>query len=399
MKAVTVFLFLAVEHLFADSLVSLTAFVAENGIKRTTTADTWQYCRLMGLSSIGASAHLQWSSAQVNAKGFNTSVGMAYDLSFGVKQKSYAFYAGKLGPLWNNEKLPGLTYVGAQIDVQYHPVMGRIDMQYGWGDVLVPTAAGSSQAPAYPDNSFSYSLFSIAQQVSIPFYKKLYFLLLPSIEKYDFENRPHFSLSIGLLFGQPFAGGFNAIKQLERSPLENTLIRKPNIYLYPTTPQQVQITLAPQGKLTASIPEYSEGWNVTAFPDGRIEGTDGYLFYEAQVNISKGTRGWCLSQDELETTLPKILQDYGLIDREIDDFMEYWQPELRQAPFYAVYPLVNDQVASNCSLDIIPKPESIFRIWILFSPLGQQIELSTPEFPAWNRNGFVAVEWGGAIID
>jgi len=398
-KAVTIFLFWAAGNLFADSLLSLTAFIAENSIKRSTAAESWQNCRLTGLSSIGACAHIQWSSFQVNAKGFNTSVGMAYDLNFGLSQRQYGFYAGKMGPLWENEKLPDLTYIGTRIDVRYQPVLGRIDMQYGWGDVLVPTIPRSALAPDYPDVSFAYSLFSFTPQISIPVYKKLYFLLLPVIEKYNFENRAHFSLSMGLLFGQSFTGGFNAIKQLERSTFENTLIRKPNIYLYPSTPQQVQVTLFPEGEITACIPEYNDGWKVMAFPDGSIEGTEGYLFYEVKVNIAKGTTGWCLSQNEFAAEMPRILKKYGLSDREINDFMEYWQPELKHAPYYAVYPLTDDQVTPYCTLEINPRPEHIFRIWTLFSPLWQRIELPVPALPDWERKGFVAVEWGGAIID
>ena len=45
---------------------------------------------------------------------------------------------------------------------------------------------------------------------------------------------------------------------------------KPVIYLYPREEQEVTVKLDYKGDLTVTYPEYKDGWNVIASPDGTL---------------------------------------------------------------------------------------------------------------------------------
>ena len=160
----------------------------------------------------------------------------------------------------------------------------------------------------------------------------------------------------------------------------------------------VDVRLFPNGHLTTSKPEYESRWSVRAEPDGRIEGTDGYLFYEAQVPLVKPHAGWCVAVDNLQDFSVRVLTAYGFNDREISDFLDYWLPILNEAPFYEIRPLVNEQLDFTCPIDILPKPDNLLRLWLLFTPVNSRSSLAEPQIPLFSRNGFVATEWGGAIV-
>ena len=63
---------------------------------------------------------------------------------------------------------------------------------------------------------------------------------------------------------------------------------KPVLYLYPTQKTEVRVKLNLNGTMDSSYPDYGNGWNVTASPDGAITGSDGkeksYLFWDAYLN-------------------------------------------------------------------------------------------------------------------
>lgn len=76
-----------------------------------------------------------------------------------------------------------------------------------------------------------------------------------------------------------------------------TLAEKPVIYLYPEQTREVRVRLDYDGRLTDTIPAYGDGWQVTAWPDGRlVNQADGqeypYLFWEGEdcteYDMSKG---------------------------------------------------------------------------------------------------------------
>jgi hypothetical protein len=169
----------------------------------------------------------------------------------------------------------------------------------------------------------------------------------------------------------------------------------PNLYLYPEGELDVQVTLSfpSGGHVTVSEPEYGSGWDVHVEPDGTIDGTYGYLFYEAALPQDYDTStGWILDGLALEDELRTLLTDLGHATNEIDDFVEYWVPELEGYPWYAVYPQDPEPLVQ---LHITPTPDDILRTLWVFHPLNYPISLVEPLPPVvFPREGFVAAEWG-----
>ena len=71
-------------------------------------------------------------------------------------------------------------------------------------------------------------------------------------------------------------------------------VKKPVIYLYPPTTEDIAVHVQFAGELTQTIPAYAGGWKVTATPDGTITNhADGkqypYLFWEGMPASRTGT--------------------------------------------------------------------------------------------------------------
>ncbi len=175
---------------------------------------------------------------------------------------------------------------------------------------------------------------------------------------------------------------------------------KPVIYLYPetTTTVDVRLEFPEGGHVTESIPDYGTGWHVTVDPDGLIDGTYPYLFYEASLPpLFQLDEGWLLEGDDLDGGLRNLLLDMGFAGREIDDFVDYWLPRLEGWPWYAVYPQDADALVT---LTITPAPDNLLRASLLFRGLMDPIDLEQPPDPApFAREGFAATEWGVLVIE
>ena len=182
---------------------------------------------------------------------------------------------------------------------------------------------------------------------------------------------------------------------LEYAFMEPVQGAAPNLYLYPEVATDVQVTLSfpSGGHVTVSEPEYGSGWDVHVEPDGTIDGSYGYLFYEAALPQDYDTStGWVLDGLDLEDELRSLLAELGHDPTEIDDFVEFWVPELEGYPWYAVYP---QDPESLVQLHITPAPDSILRTLWVFHPLNYPIALVEPAPPIpFVRDGFVAAEWG-----
>ncbi len=172
-------------------------------------------------------------------------------------------------------------------------------------------------------------------------------------------------------------------------------VEAPVLYLYPETETdiEVKIDLHGGGYITESEPEYNNGWSVHVTPEGIIDDSYEYLFYEAILSAPQNSRyGWILDGSNLENELRDLLMDCGLINREIDDFMGFWLPIVDGSPWYAVYPQDADELIS---LHITPAPDNILRVMLAIRPLEQRIKIdASPEMKPFERGGFTAVEWG-----
>lgn len=188
----------------------------------------------------------------------------------------------------------------------------------------------------------------------------------------------------------------NALPQCE---INEILVKKPNIYLYPEKTEKLSVNVIPKGKITKSIPEYNAGWKVTVDPSGKIDNTYDFLFYEASLNYQFTlNKGWIINKGSFNEEMNSILTSIGLNSKEKADFIEYWSKELKwKSSRYAVYYLDPKEINEAVKLNLSKKPDSILRAYFYFVPLNdnENLEIKNPEIKQFKRNGFTVVEWGG----
>ena len=277
---------------------------------------------------MGFGAHAQLSNVLANVGAFNTTQGLAYDARLGFKLYGVSAYYGKFGVLDTDITNDLLTpqYVGICKYWDFGRTSLRLDAQYGFGSMT--TSQTMPLGSFYNDVDIHFSMFTFTPQVSYRILKHFYAYAALGFAKYSFSDRTEITLNSGLLVGDLFYRFLSAPRAILRHIPEPTLIKKPNIYLYPEMPTHVTVQLFPQGRITAAIPEYGNGWEVMAWPDGRIDGTPGYLFYETELALYQPGQSWCVKTENLATFFEELLLRYGLNDREIYDFLEYLLAEL-----------------------------------------------------------------------
>ena len=182
-----------------------------------------------------------------------------------------------------------------------------------------------------------------------------------------------------------------------------TLAEKPVIYRYPEQTREVRVRLDYDGRLTDTIPAYGDGWQVTAWPDGRlVNQADGqeypYLFWEGEdcteYDMSKG---FVIPGSGTETFLREKLEFLGLVPTEYEEFIEYWLPRMKDNP-YNLITFQREAYEKTARLYISPQPDSVLRIFMVYTPLEQPVRVEEPEMDRFERKGFTAVEWGGKEV-
>lgn len=170
-------------------------------------------------------------------------------------------------------------------------------------------------------------------------------------------------------------------------------VDKPNVYLYPTAPTNVRVSVPQWRRITESDPAYpAEGWRVRAFPDGRLVTTAGprdFLFYELAWDPARfqTEAGWCVPGEIGQATIEDAMGDMGFLPNEIDDFAEGWDESFPAAEWLTVYPQFDLP-----ALVIEPAPDHLLRAWFYVTDGCSAAE--APELPILPRTGWHAAEWG-----
>ncbi len=180
---------------------------------------------------------------------------------------------------------------------------------------------------------------------------------------------------------------------------------KPVLYLYPenTSDVKVQLELSDKMFFTCTYPEYNRGWNVTAYPDGKlINHADNkeysYLYWElgGQQNYSFD-KGFVIKGSDTAAFLQNILSEIGLTPEEYNEFIVYWLPKMQNNE-YNIISFQTDEYTENVKLRISPEPDSILRVFMAYKPSTEYVELPPQSFEEFSRDGFTVVEWGGAEV-
>ena len=178
---------------------------------------------------------------------------------------------------------------------------------------------------------------------------------------------------------------------------------KPVIYLYPEEVTDVTVRLDYSGRLTCTYPAYKNGWTVTAAPDGTLTDASGqtynYLYWEGEgTERYDFSRGFCVAGADTAAFLEDALAQLGLTRKEANEFIVYWLPRMEQSP-YNLIAFQQEAYTDAAPLTVTPAPDSILRVFMAWQPLEAPVDIPAQTLPAFDRHGFVLVEWGGAEID
>ena len=177
---------------------------------------------------------------------------------------------------------------------------------------------------------------------------------------------------------------------------------KPVIYLYPEEETDVTVQLDFNGTLTTTYPAYNGGWTITAQPDGTLTDANGReyycLFWEGESNVQYDlSEGFCVAGNETEAFLEDALRRLGLTDKEANEFILYWLPQMERNACNLIS-FQTDLYTDNAKLTVSPAPDSVLRVLMAWMPLEAPIDLVPQTLDAPAREGFTVVEWGGAKV-
>lgn len=183
---------------------------------------------------------------------------------------------------------------------------------------------------------------------------------------------------------------------------EEVCEEKPVIYLYPEQETEVKVLLDYDGTLVCAYPEYNNGWQVVAQPDGTLCDASGktysYLFWEGNTDATYDfSKGFVVKGSETAEFLEEKLSEIGLNAKEANEFIVYWLPRM-QGNKYNLITFQTEAYTDVAKLHITPEPDSILRVFMAYKELEEPIEIEEPAIAPFERKGFTVIEWGGAEV-
>ena len=187
-------------------------------------------------------------------------------------------------------------------------------------------------------------------------------------------------------------------------PQIRRISRKPIIYLYPTVPTEVKVSVGKPENLTHTYPKYTDGWSVLAHPNGNLTDKKGHSYYALywegiHTNNSKDQDGFIVKGSDTIPFLEEKLAILGLSEREANEFIIYWLPVLEKNKYNLIRFATKEEIEDNMPLFITPKPDTLIRVMMKYKPVQKSKTISPQQLPSTpKRTGFVAVEWGGTLL-
>ena len=178
---------------------------------------------------------------------------------------------------------------------------------------------------------------------------------------------------------------------------------KPIIYFYPEKEIDLKITVGFPEKLTTVYPEYEDGWEITAYPNGdlidKASGTKLYaLYWEGKEFTEKRQRdtGFVVKGEDTAAFLEEKLEILGLNYREREEFIVFWLPKLEKNDYNYIYFASAEEIEAEMPLELSVQPDTLIRVRMIYEKLDEPIEIEEQTLePAPERTGFTVVEWGG----
>lgn len=221
-------------------------------------------------------------------------------------------------------------------------------------------------------------------------------------EKRKGKKRQNIIFIVGIVGAVILIAAAIGIAYAVRVAQEDKVTRKPVLYLYPEDVTNVSVKLDFDG-LVVSYPEYKDGWNVTAYPDGTLIDDSGneysYLFWEADTDTQFDfSEGFCVKGSDTADFLRWALAEQGLTPREYNEFIVYWLPYMKDNP-YNIISFQEQSYENSAPLNISPAPDSIKRVFMAYYPSDHEQIIPPQKLAGFERSGFTAVEWGGVCVD
>lgn len=178
--------------------------------------------------------------------------------------------------------------------------------------------------------------------------------------------------------------------------------RKPAIYLYGELGMNLSLQVHPIGEFNFIHPKMeNQKWDVELGEAGKIKLDDksfDYLFWEGQQDeiFIDRTSGFVVEDQNTILFLEEKLTALGLNDKEINDFIVYWGPELIKHEHNFIHFIVNEEYDQHIASLTASEPiETSIRIFMFHEPCDAY-KVATPQaLKAMSRKGLTLVEWGG----
>ncbi len=106
-----------------------------------------------------------------------------------------------------------------------------------------------------------------------------------------------------------------------------------------------------------------------------------------------------MKKEESQTFLWEKLALIGFNEKEINDFVVYWLPQLEKHTQCFIHFRINDDIDHSSVLIVSPEPDSRIRLFMEFRPVDAGFRIAPQPLKTYPRKGFTLVEWGGSPIE
>lgn len=198
---------------------------------------------------------------------------------------------------------------------------------------------------------------------------------------------------------------FEATEQ--KMPAIHYSLDKPVIYIYSEKKTVINISLNIKGQMLFSYPKYENGWSVIADSSGNIEVNGkklSYLFWEGSAPINNliidKNSGFVTNSDTLVEFFEHSLAKASLSEKEIQDFITYWVPQMKKNRLNYCHFLFSEDYDQIAKMRVEPAPKNCIRVFLVWSEITEEKSrfIKPQTFPTFSRKGFTVIEWGGGEI-
>ena len=179
-------------------------------------------------------------------------------------------------------------------------------------------------------------------------------------------------------------------------------VAKPIIYLYPEEETLVKVQLWYPENLAHTYPKYKEWWwEVVAEKDWRLVDVNTNrnlyaLYWEGYSNEDSEINEWFVVKGEDTISfLEEKLALLWLNEREAEEFIVYWLPELENNKYNLIRFKTQEEIERWMPLIVDPKPDTVIRVLMQYKALDEAIDIEEQKIVTPEREWFTVVEWWG----